>query len=276
MLRVLANRLQRVLGRSETAARVAVKLRNQSRRIIGYHHTSTPDAALNGEEWIVKRVAPSCEYVVDVGANVGRWTKMFMAHGSPSAQFLLYEPSSVAVDSLRKSFADDARIVVHHRALGERAGLARFFEEPSAGETSSLIKGVSRPGAEEVSVQVASLDDELVEKRWPRIDYLKIDAEGFDLHVLRGASRLFEERRVSLVQFEYNSSWALAGSSLGGAVGLLGGCGYELHVLQPNGLRPFCYACFGEYFEYTNLLAVADPSRVSSLLTGTRCVRSGH
>jgi len=263
MLGTWLNRLQHGLARSPLAVRLAVKLRNQCRRVIGFHLADTPDMRRNGEAFIASQLAPRCHYVVDVGANVGRWTGFFKAQAPGMAHYLLFEPSRLALARLAEVFAGDPRITIRPAAVGARAGILSFFEEADAGETSSLVPGASVQGSLARTVPVVTLDEEIAALGWPRADYIKIDAEGFDFFVLQGARRLLEQRRLGVIQFEYNSSWALAGTSLGGAVEFLRQLGYRLYVIRPESLEPFCYPCFGEFFEYANFLAAADDSLIS-------------
>jgi hypothetical protein len=80
-----------------------------------------------------------------------------------------------------------------------------------------LVAGTFLRG-EEHTVQVTTLEAEIDRLGWPTIDYLKIDAEGYDFHVLSGARRLLECKRIALGQFEYGTAWVSAGSTLTYAV----------------------------------------------------------
>jgi hypothetical protein len=106
-------------------------------------------------------------------------------------------------------------------------------------------------------VRVVRLDDEIAAAGWSGIDFLKIDAEGYDLRVLTGARGLLEQQRVGIVQFEYNRSWQLAGDTLFSAMKLLKDCGYEVFVLKRDGLYTLNYALYEEYFEYSNFVALS-------------------
>lgn len=87
-----------------------------------------------------------------------------------------------------------------------------------------------------------------------QIDLLKIDVEGFDGRVIRGAERLLRERRIRVLQFEYNLPWAAVGDTLAGTVSTLRTHGYETSVLQPTGLAELD-PCWGEFFNYSNFVA---------------------
>jgi Methyltransferase FkbM domain len=146
-------------------------------------------------------------------------------------------------------------------AAGAAPGSSVFFEEPGGGETASLVAGVSRADAIPRTVEVSTVAAAVHEARLEHVDVLKIDAEGADLAVLRGAEPLFAERRVGAVQFEYNWSWAAGGATLGGALSFLERFGLTCFVVRLDRLEPFSYARYGEYFGLTNFVALTDDVR---------------
>jgi hypothetical protein len=65
---------------------------------------------------------------------------------------------------------------------------------------------------------------------------MKIDVEGFEIDVLRGASRALAERRIGLIQIEWNEMSRLAlGADRQPIVELLAGCGYQLYRPDSTG-----------------------------------------
>ena len=69
------------------------------------------------------------------------------------------------------------------------------------------------------------------------VTLVKIDTEGHDLAVLRGAQRLFTEQRISIAQFEYNHRWVYARCYLRDVFDLLEPLGYRLGKLTPRGVE---------------------------------------
>jgi hypothetical protein len=155
-------------------------------------------------------------------------------------------------------------VTIVEAAVSDSLGNAQFFEEPEAGKTSSLLAGFSAFGARGKPVRVTTLDAEADSHDFGYVDFLKVDAEGFDLHVLRGAANLLSSRRIGIVQFEYNAPWARAGSTLAAAYALLESSGYKVFLLKPTGLFELNYNLYGEYFSYSNFVAIA-PEWLSSL-----------
>jgi FkbM family methyltransferase len=207
--------------------------------------------------------------VVDVGANTGAWTRLFLNHGPSVSRALLFEPSRIAFRELVAVFGGDDRVTCVNAAVSDSPGTMPFFEEPAAGETSSLLRMHSRADATRKAADVTTIDAALEDHAIERVDFLKTDAEGYDLHVLRGAGRALAENRVQVVQFEYNAPWALADSTLAGALGLLDSYGYAVFLLRSTGLHEFDYETYGEFSSYANFVAVA-PGAVAGLAPHVR------
>jgi FkbM family methyltransferase len=255
---MVVDRLQRLAAKSPLLVRLAVAVRNQCRCVIKYHLAESPDALESGERWLVERVASYGDRFVDVGANVGDWLGMVAdtMHGRTFAA-LAFEPSRSAFEQLEGRFRGEPRITLFNVALGSELGSLSFFEEPNAGRGSTLVADFMRTAGTTRTVQVTTLDAALREADWTRIDLLKIDAEGYDLQVLRGANEMLGARGAGVVQFEYNRAWQLAGDTLRAAYSLFESSGYRVFVLKRDGLYTLDYLRYEEYFEYTNFVAIA-------------------
>jgi FkbM family methyltransferase len=264
MIGSLLDTIQRKLGNSKISARLAIKMRNQSRAIIKYHLGGIPDPQRNGEAWLIHKIAPKALTFVDVGANVGNWASLFLQHTSDDCRGLLFEPSDAAFKCLRKRLGNSKGVEVIKAAVGDRAGHLPFWEDPGGGEASSLSPQASNKGFIEKIVAVKTLDENIEKRRWEYVDFLKIDAEGYDLHVLRGAADLLSKQRIKVIQFEYGEFWPSVGSTLAVALSLLHSFEYKVFLLKATGLYELDYNVYGEYYSYSNYVAVA-PSAMTFL-----------
>lgn len=256
--RNLLHRLHLKLGESRWATKLALKVKNQMNAIIQCSLNDSIHAEHNGEHWLMQRIAADVKFFVDVGANVGDYSASLLALTDSSCKGLAFEPSPIAMTALRTNLAAaiDKRLSVFQLALGDSVGVANFHMETDAGETSSLVEHHSQVEAQVVQVQVTTLDAAIEQLgSLQRIDLLKIDAEGFDLRVLKGASELLSNHRIAVIQFEYNAPWAFAGSTLADALDFLSNYGYSVRLLKREGLTAFDYAKYGDFFGYANFVA---------------------
>jgi FkbM family methyltransferase len=125
------------------------------------------------------------DIVIDLGANVGTFTRFALAQGA--AQVIAFEPEPRHVAILKLGFAreiSDGRVVlVEAGAWKERATL-QFH---SAGLLSRL------DAAGQISIPVVRIDDVVDELCLPRVDFIKADIEGAERHALEGAGRTLQK-----------------------------------------------------------------------------------
>jgi FkbM family methyltransferase len=247
---------------------MAIRLRRFSERIIRNHmQFYFDDATRNGEYWILSKLAPSCRSFVDVGANRGEFSATFLSR-CPAAHGLIFDPGQSAYNKLIARFADEHSVRVARKAVSDFCGRAPFFEEPDTGLSSSLAQTWACPEAQRIEIEVTTLDAALAD--WGGADYVKIDAEGHDLAVIRGASTLLAGRSIRFLQFEYHTAWLYSGATLRAAIDFLSSFGYHTYLLKGEGLyEPNCDA-YGEYFWYSNYFAVCpdEASQVSNFVRG--------
>ncbi len=123
--------------------------------------------------------------VLDIGANVGALSLFFAQRVGPSGRVIAFEPGFPFFERLKGNLALNgprlAHVEPHNLGLGEKEGQLFWQEDPSfpGNATLTLPTGTAVP--------VTTLD--LFQSRHPidRCDFIKIDVEGMELEVLRGA-----------------------------------------------------------------------------------------
>jgi FkbM family methyltransferase len=260
--RELLNYLHKELGKSPLAVRLAILLQNQCRCIIKYHLNEDANFFYNGEAWLARLIAPTSSTFIDVGANIGNWTSLFLEAAPEHIEGLLFEPSDYAIAKLKQRFEGLVKLSLIKAAVSDNIAQMSFFEEPEAGEMSSLVAGFSNSHATKKVVNVTTLDAEVEKRKLGHIDFLKIDTEGYDLHVLRGACGLLSQHQIGLIQFEYGGAWASAGSTLAAGYSLLESYDYQVLLLKSSGLFELDYRTYGEYFGYSNFVAISPQNKL--------------
>ncbi len=167
---------------------------------------------------------------VDVGASVGLYTIMAAELG---CEVIAIEPLDRSREQLLTNLAlNDYRAHVLDMALGAEAGVAAMAG-PDASRAHLSAAGAT--GAE--PVDVTTLDAVLGERRAHGV---KIDVEGAERLVVDGASRALADRRIDLLQLEWNmQSERNFGETREPLAELLASTGYELCRPDRHGrLRP--------------------------------------
>jgi FkbM family methyltransferase len=205
------------------------------------------DLRTNGESslqrWMLELSAAGRGiHVLDVGANVGRWSMSMLdvarrAGRIDELQLHSFEPSCYTFAVLSKALHGQP-VILNRMALSDGPGSRSLnVVAPGAG-TNSFYKWVgSHASIATEEVASTTLDAYAERVGLGDLTLVKIDTEGHDLSVLRGGMKLFYEKRIRIVQFEYNHRWIAARSFLRDAFELLVPLGYRLGKLTPNGLE---------------------------------------
>ena len=190
----------------------------------------------------------------------------------PAPRGIAFEPAPSAAAELRSRLASYDSVEIVECAISDRSGNATFYAEPNCGETSSLIHTNTAADATPVLVRVSTLDAEIAERKIASVDFLKIDAEGFDYHVLRGAEESTNNQKIDVIQFEYNGPWIGSGATLAAAYAFLQKRGFDIFLLRGPGLFRIDPIYVGEYFRYSNFIAVRTNSHVQEITRSAKAL----
>lgn len=130
--------------------------------------------------------------IFDVGANIGQSARKFGRY-FPSARIHCFEPSAASAARIRRRKLRN--VEVHETALGSAVATAML----SRGRDPAIFR-ISAAGDEQVGI--TTVDAFCAEHRIERIDFMKIDTEGHDLEVLKGATAMLAAGRIAAVQVE--------------------------------------------------------------------------
>ncbi len=142
-----------------------------------------------GTTTVLRRLLHPGAITFDVGANIGWYTTLF-AVSAPRGHCHAFEPQPSVFEQLvvnsRMNGIDD-KVTLNNVALADRAGtttLYRFSRQPHGHASMAPTIGVS---AQEITCNTTTLDQYRQEHSVERVDLIKVDVEGAELLVLKGA-----------------------------------------------------------------------------------------
>lgn len=169
--------------------------------------------------------------VFDVGANLGQWSTSLLQVCRDDLDLTCFEPSPTTFLELSRR-VPSARHV--QAAVSDFEGEAEFS---IVGETAGTNTLGRTAGVGTILVPVTTVAAYADRHGVEVIDLLKIDAEGFDASVIRGALPLLRTGRIGVVQFEYNSQWTASRAYLGDVADLIADLPYTLGKVVPGGIE---------------------------------------
>jgi len=172
-----------------------------------FGHAAEHAAGLAPLAAVAAAVVPADGVILDIGANIGLSALAF----APLGRVVAVEPSPRSLAALREALrlnGLEPRVAVEAVALADAPGELAFHDaEHSAGAhlmDPNMLAGIEGP---QVRVPVTTLDALVAQHALPRVDFIKIDVEGFESEVMAGATATFARDRP-VVFAEYNA-WVL-------------------------------------------------------------------
>ena len=189
------------------------------------------------DEWHAKVLKELGSYikpgdcVVDVGANLGFMALIFSELVGKDGAVLAFEPSAKTFRKLERTLAVNhcANVKAHNLGCGDKPARMTLFQTAGASGNASLLGTTSdhtRTGGEEI--EIVRLDDLLLpESR--QVNFMKMDVEGFEPSVLRGAKGLIQRDRP-IICIELNTEFKQSGME---SIAILKSLGYRI-LNEPN------------------------------------------
>lgn len=215
------------------------------------------DSETNGEYWLLDNL-PETPVVIDVGFNSGDFTAEVLKR-RPQATVLAFDPARKVAGFYRQRFGSDSRVRFFNIALSNEAGEFEFHDYDNM--CSSLSRRVDAgPEAAAYMVKVERLDDWLRANRLEWVDFLKIDAEGYDWNVLAGAVGALKSGIVGGTMFEFASGWIGNRKFMSDVFRLLEGSSLQLCHVFNGFLTPKNYDTELEHFNRGRMFFVRPKS----------------
>lgn len=204
---------------------------------------------------------------VDVGANLGLTTLMMARLVGPTGSVVALEPDPRLHAALMDNIAanDAGHVTALRVAAGDRAGRAKLRQSPLHTGDHRLYAAGEHDSRAALEVDVVRLDD-LLALAGHAVDFVKIDVQGYEAHVLAGMEALMARSPGLCIMFEYTpAKLRAAGSDPEALLAGLRECGFVMYEVDQHGRgqriepgdaitglrRPI-----GRYF--VNLLAIRD------------------
>jgi len=226
----------------------------------------------SGEIWVLQNVirpalaGVDAPVVFDVGANAGEYS-LLTRRELPQAKIFAFEPAAATYQQLRKQLSqvDGHSITPYNFGFSDADRSVEFFSYAIEGNEVSLLASVDqRLPTQNVSVEVRhseqikvrTLDSFCAAENIARIDLLKLDVEGHELAVLRGAREMLGRGGIRIIQFEFGPANIYSRTFFYDFWTLLSDA-FDMFRIVPNGMTPIAY--YGEHREIfltTNYLAL--------------------
>ncbi len=226
------------------------------------------NSEISGEKFLLENLlknAPKKSVIIDIGANIGNYAKKCMEINR-NITLYAFEPHPKTFISLQKN-AKEFHFTAVNQGCGETNDMLMIYDYADNNGSShaslyeDVIEKIHQSKKIATQVQIIKLDDFTSEKKIQHIYLLKIDTEGHELSVLKGAKELLNHQSIDYIQFEFNEMNTISKTFLRNFAEILSN--YKFFRLLPDGIVSIggdkgYNSYLLEIFAFQNIIAVRN------------------
>lgn len=152
------------------------------------------------ERQLLKRILSAGDVVVDAGANIGVYSQFLARCVGATGIVHSFEPSPENFERLQSATRKLANVRLSQAALGECSRRSRLYLSDKL-NVDHRTYATGEDSRRSVPIDIIALDDYF--KPGQRVDLIKMDIQGYELHALRGASRVLADNPAAKVLLEF-------------------------------------------------------------------------
>lgn len=164
--------------------------------------------------------------ILDIGANIGDTTLQMAKKLNGKGQIFSFEPSPAVFERMKTnvSLNNFKNINLFNAGMGDEVGVLNLI---SHGSNHSGGAFISKDANDAIKVAVTTIDKFVADQKLSKLDFLKIDTEGFEVFVIKGGVNTFRNLKPSLFIEVSDSLLQRAGTSAKELIYLLNELNYQ-------------------------------------------------
>lgn len=186
---------------------------------------------------LINRMLRPGQIAIDIGANVGMHSVIMANRVGPAGRVVVFEPDAHPMGRLRQNMALNGIdwVTTVEAAVSAKSELRTFYlHDDTIGNfaNASLVAANVGKDTPSVQMQVFALDEWLKDNPLPRVDLIKLLAQGEEFNALQGMRGLIERDRPKIFFLYEPSYWHRQDLELMDAVKFFKGFGYTVHAIE--------------------------------------------
>jgi len=187
------------------------------------------------ERELLRKILFKGAVVVDVGANIGIYSRFLSRYVGPKGVVHSFEPSPDNFRRLSAATRNLSNVRLTQAVIGERSGECKLYVSDKLNVDHRAYE--TDDSRRVIPIEMIALDDYF--KTGQRVDLIKMDIQGYELHALRGAQRVLQENSdINLLLEFWPAGLEQAGVSWETLVEMLQRSGMTLTLVRTDGLTP--------------------------------------
>ncbi len=182
---------------------------------------------------LIEKTITKDSNVVDIGANIGFYTKLLSKKVGDNGNVYAFEPSEENYEKLKRNTSHLENVTITKAAVGNTNNKLKLYLSDDLNVDHRTYP--TEDWRRTVEVDCIRLDDFFQKNR--KIDFIKLDVQGFEYQAILGMQEIIEENPGVRILFEF---WPFglnqARSDPRKLIEVLKGWGFRLHLLSKEGL----------------------------------------
>ncbi len=186
---------------------------------LGYYDYDTTNA--------INRLCKEGMIALDIGANIGVYTFRMAKLVGKTGKVIAFEPMSWAFLKLKKNFElnNFHNITLEKLALTNKQKKENTFFK-SSWSTDGVLKDIAQ---KKELIEFTTLDEHLREKGINKVDFIKIDVDGYEYRVLQGAINTLKIFKPIIILELDNYTLRRSGTNIEAVISFLSNLGYKFY-----------------------------------------------
>ena len=186
---------------------------------------------------LINRMLRPGQVAIDIGANVGMHSVIMANRVGPTGRVVVFEPDPHPMGRLRRNMALNGIdwVTTVEAAVSARSETRTFYlHDDTIGNFANASLVAANVGKQTASVemQVVSIDEWMRDNPLPRVDVVKLLAQGEEYNALQGMRGLIERDRPKIFFLYEPSYWQRQDLELMDAVKFFAGHGYGVQEVE--------------------------------------------
>lgn len=206
-------------------------------------------------EWLL----PFCSdhpIIFDIGANKGCWSDVILNEFKENCDVHLFEPNQIMLNFCRIKYDYNTNVTFNDLAVSDKSGKSvdfYYFEDFHNG-LSNLFNNPEwqQFNPKHKKVLIITIDDYCSINKIETVDFLKIDVEGNEVNVIKGAKKMLENDAVKIIQIEYSPHYKLGDYKFQDIIDICKPLGYIFYSFDGENFNEIDTNNFVEDYRFEN------------------------
>jgi FkbM family methyltransferase len=192
---------------------------------------------------LLKKHIKKGDTVLDIGANIGFYTKILSGLVGETGKVYAFEPDKTNFAYLQKNAGHLKNVELHNQAVGEKTGTITLYRSTLLNVDHKTY--ASGEFSEKYEIPVVSIDELLPGKK---ANLVKIDIQGYEYFAFKGMQQLIRNNpELKIISEFFPYGIKKSGIVLADFMSMFSSLGFRIHLLEPGNTREISAAQLPEF-----------------------------